>query len=166
MSVCFVIPHCLLITKLLLLLRLPVQINICYFNQLTADGFFYHKWDSTDIWVALCKAIEQSALGALFLNNKIYECLCVCIWALYSGRWWKIIWQPKSSLCAVSQKQYCTFIINNFTNMTRVVLLLINQSLMSWTWSRLLRLILSGDLVVLCHHCRDVRDGDTALNYA
>lgn len=72
----------------------------------------------------------------------------------------------KSSLCAVSQKQYCTFIINNFTNMTRVVLLLINQSLMSWTWSRLLRLILSGDLVVLCHHCRDVRDGDTALNYA
>lgn len=127
---------------------------------------FYHKWDSTDIWVALCKAIEQSALGALFLNNKIYECLCVCIWALYSGRWWKIIWQPKSSLCAVSQKQYYTFIINNFTNMTRVVLLLINQSLMSWTWSRLLRLILSGDLVVLCHHCRDVRDGDTALNYA
>lgn len=33
---------------------------------------FYHKWDSTDIWVALCTAIEQSALGALFLNNNIY----------------------------------------------------------------------------------------------
>lgn len=90
--------------ELLLLLSLPIQINICYCNQLAADGFC-HKWDLTETRVPGCTTLErrvhQGPHPATVTSVSVYILEYVYICTPYNGCSWKIIWLLKA-LCVLS----------------------------------------------------------------